>query len=49
MTTRCKAVYPNRVIKEVITQSREAARGMMLMKYQSLARDAVTARLAKVQ
>jgi hypothetical protein len=37
------------VITEVISQSREAARGMMLMKYPQIVKDATTAKLKKLQ
>ena len=37
------------VISEVITQSREAARGIMMAKYPSIVRDATALRLKKVQ
>ena len=36
------------VITEAVTQSREAARGVMMMKYPQIARDAVNARLDKL-
>ena len=46
------ATWPNHikanVIRETIAQSREAARGMMLMKSPQIARDAVQLRLSKV-
>ena len=47
------ATWPNHikahVIRETITQSREAARGVMLMKNPQIARDGVQLRLQKVQ
>ena len=36
------------VFNETIKQAREAARGLMMMKYPQIARDATAARIAKL-
>ena len=48
MTTRKDTGFGRQVDRETIAQSREAARGMMLMKSPQIARDAVQLRLSKV-